>query len=196
LGLLAAPAGAMIITQLGPDPSVAEATWSEQCGGDHNEVDLTKVFKDPAAMDEPLVLKFTVGYGEEYGLTWVVHYEADDDVGEEVTNLTGEAWWDYHFMLVNVPADSTDPLFADARFVELDGVTSDVFGDPVSISPYQIDFVGGPVEDQGVVHFSGIHIAHNGVEGAVFYLHQIPTPEPTTLALLLAPALVALRRRR
>lgn len=195
--VLPGQAGALLIEQVEPDNSLAEASWSIDLAGDQIEVDLTKQFKSPEMMGCPLVLVFTLEAGDAGRDIWLTHDGGLGDVGEEVFNLTEVDWVDFHFVLVNVSPGFPAPLpqYAGAAFTDLGGVTSDVFGDPVSAGPTQIDFAGGPVPDQGVVHFSGIHISHNGTVGGAFYLKEIPTPEPVTLCMLLAGAAL-LRRRR
>lgn len=195
--VLPGQAGAVLIEQIEPDNSLAEASWNIDLVDDHIEVDLTKQFKSPEMMGCPLVLVFTLEDGDAGKDIWLTHNGGLGDVGEEVFNLTDEDWVDFHFVLVNVSPDFPPPLpqFAGAAFTDLGGVTSDVFGDPVSAGPAQIDFAGGPVPNQGVVHFSGIHISHNGAVGGVFYLKEIPTPEPVTLWVLLAGAALLGRRR-
>jgi len=191
LVMLVGSASALVIKQLEPDDSWAAADWSVGLVGDHIEVDLQKEFKSPEMVGSPLVLEFTLEANDIGKDIYLVHGQD----GEEVINATGVPWSDFHFVLVNLPQVPFLPPPADAAFVDLAGVTSDVFGTPSAAGASQIDFLGGPVSAGGVVHFSGIHIAHNDTEGAVFYLKEIPTPEPGSFAVVCFGAGVLLFRR-
>jgi len=191
LFMIAGPASALVIKQVEPDASWAAADWAVNLVGDHIEVSLQKEFKVPEMVGAPLVLEFTLQDNDLGKDIYLVH--AGD--GEEVINSTGLAWGDFHFVLVNPPQVPFLPPPAGATFVELSGVSSDLFGAPAAASGSQIDFLGGPVPAGGVVHFSGIRIAHSGGEGAVFYLKEIPTPEPGSFAIVCFGAGVLLFRR-
>ena len=195
----ALPASAVTITQLTPavDSNWVDVAWSSAAVGGHIEVDLQKAFNVPEMMGNSVLLQFTLDEGDIGKEIWIVHDGGDgNDVGEAVLNNTGVTWWDYHLYLVNVPAFPSSP-FADAKFVtDADLVTSDAFGDPDLLTVERIDFSGGPVLDGNGVHFTGIRITHNGSEGDIFYLKQIPTPEPGTLLLLATGTLAVVRKRR
>jgi len=192
---LAAPAEALVIKQIEPHSSLASSVININDLGGRIEVDLTKDFTDPSMVGSPLILEFTLEASDAGKDIWLVH-GAD---GEEVANNTGVDWTDFHFVLANVPAGLPAflPQNAAAEFVDLGGVSSDVFGAPASAAADQIDFEGGPVASGGVVHFSGIHISHNDAVNGIFYLKEIPTPEPAALSLLLVGgALVVWRRTK
>ena len=189
------PAGALVITQVDPDESLAIATWSITTETDHLEVDLLKEFYSPDMLYHPVILQFTLEAGDIGKTIWLVHDDSGSDVGESVLNDTGVTWNDYHILLANLPTGM--PQYAGASFIDLSGVTSDLFGSPVSSDSDEINFAGGPVADGQTVHFSGIRIDYNDVIGGVFYLKQIPTPEPTCVALLaLGGVGLFIRRRR
>ena len=186
-------AGAVTIKQLQPDESWADAHWTVTAFSDRIEVDLTKDFKVPNMVDSPLVLEFTLDGNDLNKDIHLVHGAG----GEEVTNNTGLAWYDYHFVLVNSAAGMPSflPQDPEARFTNLGNITSDRFSN-VAADANQIHFTGGTVPDGNQVHFSQIRITHNGVNNGVFYLKEIPTPEPAALTLLAAGASVLLKRRR
>ena len=194
----AIPASAVTITQTTPavDSNWVDVIWSSSQVGGHIEVDLQKAFNTPGMMGSPVVLEFELDEGDLGREIWIVHDGGGgNDVGEEVLNNTGVIWWDYHLYLVNIPDIPSWP-FADAEFVtDANLVTSDAFGDPDQLTADRIDFSGGPVPDGNAVHFTGIRITHNGTEGDIFYLKQIPTPEPGTLLLLAAGAVAVIGRR-
>jgi hypothetical protein len=89
------------------------------------------------------------------------------------------------------------PEYVNVSFTNLGNVTSDRFGLPAQALAGRIDFAGATVLSGQTVHFRNIRIAlpSNAQEGDVFYLKQIPTPEPTALAVILLGGLVLLRRR-
>lgn len=197
----AIPASAVTITQITPavDSNWVDVIWSSSEVDGHIEVDLQKAFNTPGMMGNPVILEFELDEADIGREIWIVHDGGDgNDVGEEVLNNTGVTWWDYHLYLVNIPDVPSWP-FADAGFVtdtNVTIITSDAFGAPDQVTADRIDFSGGPVGDGNTVHFSGIRITHNGSEGDIFYLKQIPTPEPGTLLLLAAGALAVVRKRR
>ena len=197
----AIPASGVTITQIMPavDSNWVDVVWSSSVVDGNVQVDLQKAFNTPEMMGNSMLLQFTLDANDVGKDIWIVHDGGDgNDVGEEVLNNTGVTWVDYHFYLVNVPIFPSSP-FADAAFVtDANLVTSDAFGDPDLLTAERIDFSGGPVPHGNAVHFTGIRITHNGAEGDIFSLKQIPIPEPGTLLLLVggALALAVVRKRR
>ncbi|KPK79375.1 MAG: hypothetical protein AMJ81_13350 [Phycisphaerae bacterium SM23_33] len=203
MAALAVPAEGLLIQQVEPDASLAEAQFQVFDRGDHIQVDLMKEFKDPFMMGSPLVLQFILedgDAGKEIRLYHLVDMggPAEEMLGEAVLNSTGLDWLDYHVLLVNVAPNSIPqlPQFADAAFSNPSGVVADYFGSPVAATEDHLDFAGGPLPSGLGMYVDGIVITHNGVPNGVFYLKQIPTPEPAVLSLLAAGALLLTRRRK
>jgi hypothetical protein len=180
--------GAAIITQVNPFTSLADSTWSATDEPNDVKVDLVTNFKDAAMLGSPLMLKFTLEANDVGKPIWLVHGAG----GAEAQNNTGPAWNGFDMLLVNV--SSVLPQYAGAGFDTAKTITSDKFSS-VSVAADRIDFSGGTVANGTAVHFSDIWIAHSGGAGDVFYLKQVPVPEPATLAVIGLGGLVVLARR-
>jgi len=145
-----------------------------------------EIFKNFRDFDTPIVIDF------ESSPNAVNIIRISD---ENIVNLTGVDWTDYHWEIINVtggtatfadPGDFSVAPF-DTKVLTLD--TLDAFG-------------GGPVLDGSVFapgqNSGPLDIVTDpaGVELVSFTLVQYPTPEPATLAVLALGGLVLLRRRR
>jgi hypothetical protein len=183
-----AEVGAAIIAQVNPSTSLADSTWSATDEPSDVKIDLVTNFKDPAMLGSPLMLKFTLEANDVGKPIWLVHGAG----GTEAQNNTGPAWNGFDMLLVNV--SSVLPQYAGAGFDTTKTITSDKFSS-VSVVADRIEFTGGTVANGTAVQFSNIWITHSGEAGDVFYLKQIPVPEPATLAVIALGGLGVLARR-
>jgi hypothetical protein len=182
------PAGAAVVVQVDPDESLAEANWVVIAEANYIKLDLTKHFKSPEMLDTPIKLKITLEANDVGKPLWIVHGTG----GEEVLNSMCVTWTSYEMLIANVSQQL--PQYAGAAFDTSKAVTSDKFITVVMDSD-SIDFSGGTVANGETVHLSGIWITHTGGAGDVFYLKEMPVPEPMTLGLLALGGLGVLGRR-
>ncbi|HUT59085.1 MAG TPA: PEP-CTERM sorting domain-containing protein [Phycisphaerae bacterium] len=202
--LLAPQAGAVMITQLDPDDSYADADWtiSNEPNASVILVGLRVEYFKPEMIGSPVLLQFVLD-ANDLDLSGapkdihLVNYGDLDDPNVSLINSTGVTWEDFHVLLVNVPTYLAE--YAAAGFTDLAGVDSDPFGTPTVSASDRLGFDGATLSDRGSeALLRGVHVEHNGTDGGVFYIKLIPTPEPATLALLVvgAAAIVTRRRRR
>ncbi len=209
LGILAAivlaaaamPAHALVITQTDPDAAWAKAFWTAPVEKDgHIEVGLTKEFYSASMVDSPLVLQFRLQAADTDKEIWIVNYADSSNLNEKVVNNTSVGWNGYQFRLANSPTFM--PTYCNALFVDPQNVVSDVFGLPVAAGNNAaghygyIDYNGAIVPNDSIVNFSGIRISHDSVTNGVFYLKQMPVPEPASMILLVVGGAVLTRWRR
>lgn len=128
---------------------------------------------------------------------------------EAITNQTGVDWTDYHYSVANnggvawfnVPlSDFQITPFTNKVFTDLYG-----FGDPDKATDIDLDggvvpnnstfYPGGPPNNGDIV--IDVDLSINNSDNESFVLKQFPTPEPSSIALLVCGgALVAVRRRK
>jgi hypothetical protein len=202
LVLWAPQAGAVMITQLEPDDSYADADWT--ISNDPNAsvilVGLRVEYFKPEMIGSPVLLQFVLDANDldQTGgpkAIELVNYADFDDPNMTAINSTGVDWTDFHILLVNVPTYLAE--YAAADFTDIQTVDSDPFGAPTTANGERLEFDGATLSDGGsAALFRGVTMSHNGTEGGVFYIKLIPTPEPAALALLAAGAAVIVTRRR
>ena len=120
---------------------------------------------------------------------------------EAITNLTGSAWTDFHWALLDMGQawfDPTDTSFNTAPFTNQ--TFSNFLDSPANTKPTELNVDGGVVVDGGFTWFpSGalvIDVDLSSTSAVIFNLKEFPTPEPATVTLLALGCVAVLRRRR
>lgn len=201
LAAVAAPAKALVITQTEPDATWAKAfVQAPVVVNGHIEVGLSEEFYADSKVNSPLTLQFRLEAADAGMDIWIVNHNNGSDPNQSVLNLTGKPWNHFEFLLVNT--SSFLPNYCNATLLNPSGVVSDAFGsptdagnDPVNNYGY-IDYNGPWLFSGSNVDFAGIEIAHESITNGVFYLKEIPAPEPATMALMFVGAGALLTRWR
>lgn len=200
--MIAAPAQAVIISQLEPAPGVAmaDANWGPiTVVNNHILVPLKIQYYDQSMMEASQIIQFKLEAADAGKDIWLVNYDDSGDPSMCARNLIS-AWTEYHIRVTNDPTFA--PTYANAQFANLDNVTSDAFGDPTSYGNNTaghygfIDFTEGLAPYGSTVHFTGIQIQKLDNSNGVFWLKLMPVPEPATLGILGLGALLVARRRK
>lgn len=120
---------------------------------------------------------------------------------EAITNLTGAAWTDFHWALLDMGQawfNSGLSNFNTSPFVNQ--TFTNFLDSPTNQKPTDLDVDGGVVPDAGFTWFpSGDLVIDVDLSSTIpvnFNLKEFPTPEPASIILLATGAVALLRRRR
>jgi hypothetical protein len=120
---------------------------------------------------------------------------------EAITNLTGAAWTDFHWALLDMGQASFNPNLTNFDTTPFTNQTFANFLDsPTNQKPTEFNVDGGVVPDSGFTWFpSGelvIDVDLSNPSMVNFNLKEFPTPEPASIALLALGSVALLRRKR
>lgn len=120
---------------------------------------------------------------------------------EAITNLTGSAWTDFHWEVLDMGQVWFNPTLTNFNTAPFNNqFFSDYLDSPTNLKPTGFNVDGGVVPDSGFTWFpSGdlvIDIDLSSPGPVTFNLKEFPTPEPSSIALLAMGAIAVLRRRR
>lgn len=169
---------------------------------DYVVIEISKTFADPYSAGEftPNIITFRQRLDDAYTV-------ADIRIANEIIfNSTGIGWQDYHWSIVDEEA-AFDPLATDAEWFSVSPFEDMTWGPPEM--QWDVDHsssldVDGGLVPHGEFFYPGrdsgplfIDVDLSRAEWAEFTLVQVPTPEPTTMAVIVLGGLVmALRRPR